>query len=157
MRAKGINLPAENELDADSLDSMETLPAADRLEYCYNCLDYFAPSLPKEKVDKAVKKILKDVEEMYCAPMTPDFSVRVYIHCCTMLERMHTAKPIPMPLDADITISKNLLWYTKLKDVVLEACKAMNVDFVEAEAYYLMMALPTDDLIYEETRDGKEN
>ena len=44
-----------------------------------------------------------------------------------------------------------------LKDVVLEACKAMNVDFVEAEAYYLMMALPTDDLIYEETRDGKEN
>lgn len=157
LRAKGINLPAENELDADSLDSMETLPAADRLEYCYNCLDYFAPSLPKEKVDKAVKKILKDVEEMYCAPMTPDFSVRVYIHCCTMLERMHTAKPIPMPLDADITISKNLLWYTKLKDVVLEACKAMNVDFVEAEAYYLMMALPTDDLIYEETRDGKEN
>ena len=110
-----------------------------------------------EDVKNKLKKILKDVEEMYCAPMTPDFSVRVYIHCCTMLERMHTAKPIPMPLDADITISKNLLWYTKLKDVVLEACKAMNVDFVEAEAYYLMMALPTDDLIYEETRDGKEN
>lgn len=160
LRAKGINIPIENGLDADSLDSMEALSASARLEYCYNCLDYFSPSLPKEKVDTTVKNILKGVEKMYRAPMTPDFSVRVYIHCCTMLERMHTAKPIPMPLDADITISKNLTWYTRLKEIVLQACETMGVDFVEAEAYYFMMALPTDDLmynVYNENRNGKEN
>lgn len=72
-----------------------------------------------------------------------------------MFERMHTAKPIPMPLDADVTIRQNLDWYTRLQEIMLDACKAMAIEYEKSEAYYLMMALPTDDLIYHKVEKGE--
>ena len=156
LRSKGIDIPAESGLDANPADSIEMLSATARLKYCYNCLEYFSPSLEKESVDTTVRRMIQDIEKMYRLPMSPDFLVRVYIHCCTMFERMHTAKPIPMPLDADVTIKRNSEWFEKLKEIMMRACKAMNMDPIEAEVYYLMMALPTDDLIYNEDREGSE-
>lgn len=155
LQANGIHIPTEKDLAIDPEDSVEALPASARLDYCYSCLDYFSPSLPKEKVDATVKNMIKSIEQMYVSPMSPDFLVRVYIHCCTMFERMHTAKPIPMPLDADVTICQNLDWYTRLQEIMLDACKAMAIEYEKSEAYYLMMALPTDDLIYHKVEKGE--
>lgn len=154
LRTKGINVPSESELDANSI---ETLPVAARLEHCYSHLEYFSPSLKKEEVDAATKTIIENIEKMYSSPMSPDLVVRVYIHCCTMLERMYTAEPVPMPLDADVAIDENLTWFTKLKEIMSEACAAMGVSLVEAEVYYFMMTLPMESLIFNESRKGDEN
>lgn len=154
LRAKGINVPSESELDANSI---EALPVAARLEHCYNHLEYFSPSLKKEEVDATSKTIIENIEKLYSTPMSPDLVVRVYIHCCTMLERMYTAEPVPMPLDADMTIDDNLTWFTKLKKIMSEACSEMGVSIVEAEVYYFMMTLPTESLIINESRKEDEN
>lgn len=154
LRAKGINVPNESELDADYI---ETLPVAARLEHCYSHLEYFSPSLKKEEVDATAKAIIKHIAAMYSAPMSPDLVVRVYIHCCTMLERMYTAEPVPMPLDADAAIDENLIWFTKLKEIMSQACAEMGVSLVEAEVYYFMMTLPIEGLILDGCRKEDKN
>ena len=62
-----------------------------------------------------------------------------------------------MPLDADAAIDENLIWFTKLKEIMSQACAEMGVSLVEAEVYYFMMTLPIEGLILDGCRKEDKN
>lgn len=139
LRINGMNLPSESDLEALEISHM---PLNIRLMHCKEHLDYFSPSLDHQKVDGAVRDIIRQIGDMYKTSLSSDLVVRIYIHCATMLERIATADPVPMPLDGYIAMEHNLEWFRTLKKILNTSCSALRLTIADSEVYYLMMTLP---------------
>jgi transcriptional regulatory protein LevR len=139
LRNKGISLPIDEDIEVEDLTKM---PLGTQLNYIKEHLYYFAPSLDVGKVNKFARNLVENINRLYQTPLPPDLIVRIYIHCATMLERISTTDPIPMPLDGYTAIEHNIDMFQTLKAITEAGSEMLDLKVTDAEVYYLMITLP---------------
>lgn len=142
MILKGWDSP---ELDAHW--SQEDLPLHIRFQQIAQRLTYFAPSIDPTQAAQQADYIVRSLRRICPRELPPDLQVRIYIHVVTMFERLNSREPMPMPEDEAGIIRQNQAFFAQITALLETACSNLNLELQPSEAYYFLLALPTDEIL----------
>ena len=149
---EGINritmiLKGWNTTELDAHWSQEDLPLHIRFRQIAQRLSYFAPSIDPIQAAEQADYIVRSMRQLCTRELPPDLQVRIYIHVVTMFERLKTQEPMPMPEDETGIIQENPELFRQITTTLEAACQKLDLELQPSEAYYFLLALPTDEII----------
>lgn len=127
--------------------SQEDLPLHIRFQQIAQRLTYFAPSIDPKQAAEQADYIVRSLRKICPRELPSDLQVRIYIHVVTMFERLNTQEPMPMPEDEVGMICRNREFFDQITAILETACKNLNLELQPSEAYYFLLALPTDEIL----------
>ena len=148
----GINrisliLKGWNSSDMEARWSQEELPLHIRFHQIAQRLSYFAPSIDPVEAAKQADYIVREVRALCPKELPDDLQVRIYIHVVSMFERLKTQEPMPMPEDETGMLSTYPEFFREISGILNIACKRLQLEPQPSEAYYLLLALPLDEML----------